>query len=85
MATVTISTKGQVVIPASWREELGLLPGKLAQIIKTGAGVFVKPAAKDPIEAFFGKFAGLDLYGALKRGRKIDQQDEKRLLKRNKQ
>lgn len=84
MATVIISTKGQVVIPAPWRKELGLLPGKLAQVIKTGAGVFVKPAAKDPIETFFGKFAGLDLYEVLREGRKIDQQDKEKLLKRTK-
>jgi len=79
MATVTVSTKGQVVIPASWREELGLLPGKLAQVIKTGAGVFVKPIPKDPIEAYFGKYAGLDLYQTLKEGRKIDRQHERKL------
>lgn len=79
MTVVTISTKGQVVIPASWRQELDLLPGKLAQIIKTGAGVFVKPVAKDPIETYFGKFAGLDLYGVLKEARKIDQKHEEKL------
>lgn len=81
MPAVIISAKGQVVIPAPWREELGLMPGKLAQMLKTSAGVFVKPVNQDPIEAFFGKFAGLDLYGALKEGRKIDQKREERLLR----
>lgn len=81
MSTVVISSKGQVVIPSSLREELGLLPGKLAQVIKTGVGVLVKPAAKDPIEACFGKFAGIDLYEAIRKGRKRDQAYEERLVK----
>ncbi len=81
MPTAIISTKGQVVIPASFREEFGFLPGRLAQIIKSGAGVFIKPVARDPIDAFFGRFAGLDLYSALKKGRKYDYQHEKKLLK----
>ena len=79
MAVAIVSTKGQVVIPALWLEELGLLPGRLAQIIKKGAGVFVKQAAKDPIGASFGKLAGADLYGALKEGRAEDARHEKTL------
>lgn len=81
MPAVVISSKGQVVIPAVWRRELGLLPGKLAQVIKTGVGVLIKPAAKDPVEACFGKFAGIDLYEAIKNGRKKDRKYEERLAK----
>lgn len=80
MPTVTISSKGQVVIPAPWREELELLPGKLAQVIKTGVGVFIKPAAKDPIEACFGKLSGLDLYEVIKEGREKDRKHEEGLI-----
>jgi len=70
-----------VVIPAIWRRKLGLLPGRLAQVIKTGVGVFIKPAAKDPIEACLGKFAGIDLYEAIREGRKKERKYEKRLVK----
>lgn len=81
MPSVMVSTKGQVVIPAPWRAELGLLPGKLAQVIKTGAGVLVKPAVKGSIEACFGKFAGTDLYEVIKQSREKDQKHEERLVK----
>lgn len=79
MTVVTVSAKGQVVIPAVWRRDVGLLPGKLAQIVKTGVGVLVKPVAKNPIDACFGKYVGVDLYGAIKKGRKLDRKREKRL------
>ncbi|MBM4402071.1 MAG: AbrB/MazE/SpoVT family DNA-binding domain-containing protein [Candidatus Cloacimonetes bacterium] len=80
MPAVTISAKGQIVIPAPFREELGFLPGKLVQVIKTGVGVLVKPLAKNPIDASFGKFAGIDLYQAIKEGREKDKEFEERLI-----
>ena len=79
--TVVISSKGQVVVPASWRKELGLLPGKLAQVVKTGVGVLVKPVAKDPIESCFGKLAGTDLISVLRKSREQDLKHEEKLLK----
>lgn len=77
--TVIVSTKGQVVIPAAIREELGLLPGRLVQVIGTGVGVLIKPLAKDPIETGFGKLAGTDLHQAIREGRKLDYELAKRL------
>lgn len=80
MSVVIVSSKGQVVIPAVWREELGFSPGRLAQVIKTGVGVLVRPLAKKPIDACFGKFTGVDLYGAIREGRKVDLKHEQKLV-----
>lgn len=77
--TVVISAKGQVVIPATIREELNLVPGRLVQVIKAGVGILVKPLAKDSIEAGFGKLAGTNLHQVIKEGRQKDQEFEKRL------
>ena len=39
----TVSTKGQLVIPASIREELGIEPGTRVAIRRDGAEVVLKP------------------------------------------
>ena len=44
MATSTVSTKGQIVIPASIREELGLAAGSRVEFLKTSEGYLLKPA-----------------------------------------
>ena len=44
MATSTVSTKGQIVIPAAIREELGLAAGTRVEFLKTREGYLLKPA-----------------------------------------
>ena len=44
MATSTVSTKGQIVIPAAIREELGLAAGSRVEFLKTSEGYLLKPA-----------------------------------------
>ncbi len=44
MATSTVSTKGQIVIPAAVREDLGLAPGSRVEFLKTPDGYLLKPA-----------------------------------------
>ena len=44
MATSTVSTKGQIVIPAAVREELGLEAGSRVEFLKTPDGFLMKPA-----------------------------------------
>lgn len=44
MATSTVSTKGQIVIPAAVREDLGLEAGSRVEFLKTSDGYLLKPA-----------------------------------------
>ena len=44
MSAVLVSTKGQVVLPASVRKALGLRPGMLVNIRVEGKGARITPA-----------------------------------------
>jgi len=46
MATSTLSTKGQIVIPAAVREDLGVAAGSRVEFVKTDAGWLLKSATK---------------------------------------
>lgn len=55
MAIVKTSAKGQVVIPAEFRERIGLRPGgKVLVTLEGGRKVVVEPIPDDPIEAACG-------------------------------
>jgi len=59
MKVVTVSPKGQVVIPAPLRLKLGLLPGEQALVyLMPGKKVIVEKAPKDPVAAAYGSLAG---------------------------
>lgn len=44
MAGSVVSTKGQIVIPARIREELGVEAGSRVEFVKTEEGWLIKPA-----------------------------------------
>jgi antitoxin PrlF len=46
MSTSTVSTKGQVVIPADVRADLGIGAGTRVEFVKTGDGWLLKPATR---------------------------------------
>jgi AbrB family looped-hinge helix DNA binding protein len=54
MSTVQVSTKGQIVIPAKIRKELGIKPKSKLEVIRDGDRILVYPIPDDPIEACFG-------------------------------
>jgi AbrB family looped-hinge helix DNA binding protein len=54
MATVIISPKGQVVIPANIRNRYGLVPGKRMEILDFGNHIVLVPLAEEPIKAAKG-------------------------------
>lgn len=46
MSTSTVSTKGQVVIPADVRSDLGIDAGTRVEFVKTVDGWLLKPATR---------------------------------------
>ncbi len=54
MATVTVSSKYQVVIPRDVRERLGLRPGQKVEAFAVGNRVELVPV--EPIRSFRGRF-----------------------------
>ncbi len=79
MEVTTISSKGQVVIPANIRHEMGLANGAKLMVLTDGDNLLLKPLQKPKLQAFrelvrrselYAKDAGLkkkDLTKALKK------------------
>ncbi|HEY3638018.1 MAG TPA: AbrB/MazE/SpoVT family DNA-binding domain-containing protein [Rhizomicrobium sp.] len=73
MSASIVSTKGQIVIPARIREELGVEAGSRVEFVKTDDGWLIKPATL-PITA---------LKGILKKPRKpVSVEDMNRAIRR---
>jgi AbrB family looped-hinge helix DNA binding protein len=54
---VTVSTKGQIVIPAAIRKKYGMGPGTKLQVVDLGDHVCLVPSLKDPVNDAWGMFA----------------------------
>lgn len=59
--TARVSTKGQLVIPAKLREELGFKAGVRVIFKKQGKGLLIEPSRFDALRALRGSLAGFDL------------------------
>ena len=58
MATSAImSSKGQLVIPAKLREDLGLKAGVRVVLRKQGNGLFIEPSNLEAVLALCGKYS----------------------------
>jgi len=55
---VTVSSKGQVVIPAKARKALGVKPGTQMDAAVDGGSLVFTPIPESPVEAGFGMFKG---------------------------
>ena len=58
MALVKTSAKGQVVIPAKIREEIGLKPGGKVLVTSAGNKAIIEAVPENPIEATCGMLQG---------------------------
>lgn len=63
MATtyITLSTKGQVIIPAEMREDLHLIPGTKLAIRREGDAIVMRPITDEFIESLHGCTEGMGL------------------------
>lgn len=52
LEVTSISTKGQVVIPSTIRDALGLAPGSKLAVITDGTNVLLRPIQPPKLEAF---------------------------------
>lgn len=81
MPTVTVSSKGWVVIPKEIRERQGIKPGDRMHIIEYGRTITIVPAAKDPITAAYGMFkGGASMTRGLLKDRHVELEREERGL-----
>ncbi len=58
MTTLTISTKGWVVIPTELRRKYGLHPGVQVQVVDYGGVLALVPLLEEPIEQVAGMLKG---------------------------
>ncbi|MFO7859991.1 MAG: AbrB/MazE/SpoVT family DNA-binding domain-containing protein [Desulfosalsimonas sp.] len=56
--TVTVSSKGWVVIPAPIRKKISLKPGMKVTVQEVEGKIILEPQADDIVESLFGKLAG---------------------------
>ena len=55
----TVSTKGQVTLPAAMRAKLGIQAGSLVQFELRGQELVIKPEL--PVSAYYGMLKGYDI------------------------
>ena len=55
---VTVSSKGQLVIPAPVRKRYGLSPGSRVEVLDTGKEIVLVPIPKDVFKASRGLLKG---------------------------
>jgi AbrB family looped-hinge helix DNA binding protein len=72
--TATISSKGQLVIPAKLRRELGFKPGVRVVFKKQGNGLHIERGSYEAVLALRGKYAGLPLEADLAESRRQDEE-----------
>jgi AbrB family looped-hinge helix DNA binding protein len=77
MATVTVSAKGWVVIPAGYRKKYRVNPGSRMEIVDYGGGLSLVPALGNPVRQAQGILdSGKSLTAALLRERARERKRE---------
>ncbi len=81
--TLTVSSKGWVVIPAELRKKYHLTPGTEVVIVDYGGVLSIIPASKDAIKQARGRFKdGPSLTEKLLKERAADRKREEAKIKR---
>jgi len=79
--SAVMSSKGQLVIPAKLREELGLKPGIRVMIRRQGKGLLIEPNAYEAVKALRGKYAGTGLEEQFYKDRREDEEKSEKKLR----
>lgn len=79
--SAVMSSKGQLVIPARLREELGFKPGVRVVIRKQGKGLLIEPNSYEAIKALRGKYAGIGLEESFLEDRREDAEKAEKKVK----
>ena len=78
MTTVTMSSKGWVVIPSELRKKYKLIPGTPIAIVDYGGVLAILPALTDPVDQSSGILKGKrSLTKALLEERRLERQRER--------
>jgi AbrB family looped-hinge helix DNA binding protein len=80
-SSAVMSTKGQLVIPAKLRKELGFKPGVRVVFKKQGKGLLIESGAYEAMMALRGKYAGIGLEESFAEYRREERELEDRKLK----
>lgn len=78
--SAVMSSKGQLVIPAKLREELGFKPGVRVVFKKQGKGLHIEPGSYEAVMALCGKYAGLGLEESFAEDRRQDEEKAEKKL-----
>lgn len=75
---ITVSTKGQLVIPVEMRESLGIEPGARISLSLEGRRLVLEPVSEELVDDTRGLFAGgPSLSKLLREGRQKEKENEK--------
>ena len=72
-ATVTFTTKGQVVIPAAFRKQFGIEDGTKAAVTATADGIVLRPITRAYIRSLRGSLKGTGAMEAFLADRKRER------------
>jgi len=78
--SAVMSSKGQLVIPAKLRNELGFKPGVRLIFKKHGKGLLIESGAYEALLALRGKYAGLGLDESFAEDRRLEREKEEKKL-----
>ena len=80
-SSAVMSSKGQLVIPAKLREELGFKAGVREFFKKQGKSLLIESGAYEAVLALRGKYAGIGLEESFAEYRREEREIEDRKLK----
>lgn len=70
----TVSTKGQLVIPAEMRAKLGIRPGMRLSVHRDGSRIVLEPVSEALVDKLHGVFkGGPSMEDALQKERRADK------------
>jgi AbrB family looped-hinge helix DNA binding protein len=75
-SSAVMSSKGQLVIPAKLRKELGLKPGVRVIFKKQGKGLLIESGSYEAVMALCGKYAGIGLEESFAEDRRLEKERE---------